>query len=384
MNAARVLSEEIPLELRQLPAPSAQLRASVIIPARDESASIVAALDALAAQRDLGGEPLDPARFEILLLANNCRDDTASLARAWGAAHQSIALHVVESHFETERACVGYARRVAMNAACFRLHPRDAATSGPRAICSTDADTRVSPFWIAHILEELRLGADAVGGRILLARETGDQTTRKTYLLDTAYRLLAARLEAKIDPQPGDPWPRHFQFFGASMAIAPEVYARIGGLPRARCLEDMALEAELLRRDLTVRHSPHVVALTSARRAGRVETGLSTQLSEWATRAHWLVPSSEEIAWRARLKRQLRAQFFARELDNCGEIAAALEICPLALREKMTGARFFGALWSEVWESAWSNSALRAQWSPIGVEAALAQLRAMLRGAVPK
>lgn len=372
-------------EFCELPPPAPALRASVVIPARDEAAHVVCALDALRDQRDLNGIRFDPALYEVLLLANNCRDATAQVARKWGAAHPEFALHIIEARFAGPNACVGYARRMAMNAACYRLSR--SRSDEPRAICSTDADTRVSAFWLAHLLEEFRLGADAVGGRILLNRHAGDAATRATYLLDTAYRLFAARLEAKIDPQSGDPWPRHFQFFGASLAVAPDVYARIGGLPRARCLEDVALENELLRRDLTVRHSPNALALTSARRDGRVETGLSTQLDEWARRENvWLVPSGEEIAWRARLKRRLRTQFFARSRTplETDELARALLLPPKVLALLLHRSEFFGELWAQTWELAWSNPALRARWPAIPVARALQQLRAMLRGVVPK
>ena len=375
MNRARRFSLEFFSPFCDLPAPNPQLVASIIIPARDETSNICATLDALRAQRDLNGEPLGTDNFEIILLANNCRDATAQCARDWAARHSHVALHVVEIEWDKTRACVGLARRALMNAACFRLQTL-APSHSPRAICSTDADTRVSPFWLAHTLEELRRGADAVGGRILLSREGSDAATRRVYLLDTAYRLLGARLESALDPQICDPWPRHFQFFGASLAIRPEIYARIGGLPEVRCLEDMSLEAELVRRDCCVRHSPHVVALTSARRDGRVETGLSTQLQEWAeSESVWQVPSGEEIAARARLKRRLRAQFDALGAPkDVGFLAQDLGVAAEELQQQLERATHFGELWLVV------ERHLDMRWKPVAVEVALAQLRAMLVG----
>ena len=372
VNRARLISPEFP-QFSQMPAPARQLTACVIVPARDEADTIRAALDALAGQLALNGEPLDCRSFEILLLANNCCDETAAIARHWAARHKSVALHVVEMRFEAARACVGLARRALMNAACARLQslpPMDA----PRAICSTDADTRVSPYWLAHTLEEMRLGAEAVGGRILLARDGDDMATRRAYLLDTAYRLLRARLESALDPRSNDLWPRHFQFFGASMAIRPDVYAQVGGLPAVRCLEDMALASELARRDCLVRHSPNVVARTSARRQGRVETGLSTQLQEWADSAGaWLVPSGAEIAARARLKRQLRAQFMALEPPtDLACLADNLGVAASRLRQQLETATYFGELWQQI------EPYLETRWKPVPVEVALAELRAML------
>ncbi len=377
MNRERLIPLEVFPQFFALRAPAPQLVASVIIPARDEAAGICATLDALGAQSDLNDAPLNPAIYEIILLANNCRDNTATLARGWAARHPDIALHVVEIEWHAEQACVGQARRALMNAACARLLSLPE-IEAPRAICSTDADTRVSPFWIAHTLEEMRLGAEAVGGRILLQRESEADPTRRAYLLDTAYRLSRARLESAIDPIAADPWPRHFQFFGASLAIAPDVYARIGGLPIQRCLEDMALEAELTRRDCAVRRSPNVVALTSARRQGRVETGLSTQLQEWAdSDGSWLVASGGEIAWRARLKRGLRAQFARLGTpDDLEGLAAELNLSSQQLTRCLAAAPTFGALWLNIEERLNSQKI----WAPVEVETALAQLRAMLGG----
>lgn len=378
MNRVRRPLEVFP-QFCPLPAPTRQLTASVIVPARDEAANIAAALDALVAQRDLNDEPLDASTFEIILLANNCRDATAQIARSWAARHSRVALHVVEMRFDTARACVGLARRALMNAACTRLQIL-APSDSPRAICSTDADTRVSPYWIAHTLEEMRLGAEAVGGRILLARDGSDVSTRRAYLLDTAYRLLRARLESALDPRSGDPWPRHFQFFGASMAIRPELYAAVGGLPDVRCLEDMALEAELVRRDCFVRRSPNVVAMTSARRDGRVETGLSTQLQEWAEAdGAWLVPSVEEIAARARIKRRLRSQFLALEAPTDLEsLADTLGVAASRLQQQLEAATHFGELWQNI------ERDLEGRWKPVAVEVALAELRAMLASRIEK
>ncbi|MBC8082626.1 MAG: hypothetical protein H7Z21_05385, partial [Hymenobacter sp.] len=59
--------------------PAAGLLLSVIIPARDEAENLPATLAALAAQTTLRGQPLDPASYEILVLANNCRDQTAAV-----------------------------------------------------------------------------------------------------------------------------------------------------------------------------------------------------------------------------------------------------------------------------------------------------------------
>ena len=173
-----------------------------------------------------------------------------------------------------------------MNEACRRL--RRSAGSGRRVgvIASTDGDTRVAPDWIAATLAEVASGADAVGGRIVTADDTAwppglERLARR----DDAYQRLRSRLEHVIDPDEADPWPRHHQHFGASLAITVDAYRRVGGLPPEPFLEDEALVRALRRHDLRMRHSERVSVVTSSRRRGRVAVGLSWQLREWAARA---------------------------------------------------------------------------------------------------
>lgn len=357
-----------------LPPPSPHLRASVVIPARDEECGITRALDALAHSCDGLGRRLDPRTWEVLLLCNNCRDDTARVARQWAARRPDVALHVVEAWFDKGEANIGTVRRALMDAACARLESLPDAAS-PRFIASTDADTRAVRDWLWEQARAIEAGADAVGGRIFV-EPNGNGPTRKAYLFDTAYRLQAARLESALDPQPHDPWPRHFQFFGASLSLTPRAYRRVGGVPPVPCLEDMALERELVRADIRIRHSPRVRAVTSARHNGRVACGLSSQLRQWneleSEERLWLVPSGEEIAFKARARRQLFLAF--QDQTQTPVVADALGVCPLELREQISDATHFGALWEDVWNAA----PIRANWRPVPVGVALEQLRALL------
>ncbi len=377
----------LPNSLSRLPLPSRALQACVIIPARDEAQNIAATLAVLLHQRDLDGSPLDLARFEILLGCNNCRDATAAIARQFAQNHPQFALHVVEMTLAGADANVGTARRLLMDAACARLQQVD--SREPHAICSTDADTRVSSTWITAILAEIAAGAEAVGGRVLVAAAPGPNPARAAYLRDTAYRLYAARLENLLDPQSADPMPRHFQFFGASLALTPRAYGLVGGLPRVPCLEDVQLEAALQRADVPLRHSPHVRVWTSARAQGRVEIGLSSQLREWeafgAQKRAWLVPSAPELEarWSARRAlRMLHAQISSgqnceRELEILGR---ELRLNPRWLAARARKTRFFGALWSDIERALDTDSRFRARFAPVPVEVALKQLRARLEG----
>lgn len=357
-----------------LPPPSRLLCASVIIPARDEECGVTRALDALAHSCDNEGRRLDPRRWEVLLLCNNCRDDTARVARGWSARRPDVALHVVEAWFDKGEANIGTVRRALMDAACARLESL-AGAALPRFIASTDADTRVARDWLWENACAIEAGAGAVGGRIFVEPD-GDWPTRRAYLLDTAYRLLAARLESALDPQKSDAWPRHFQFFGASLSLTTRAYRKVGGVPPVPCLEDMALERELLRADVPIRHSPRVRAFTSARYDGRVACGLSSQLREWneleSEEKLWLVPSGEEIAFKARTRRQLFLAF--QDKAPFPVVANALGVCPLELREQLNAATHFGALWEDVWQGA----PIRANFRPVAVGVALEQIRGLL------
>ena len=336
---------------RQLPPPRAALRASVIIPAKDEADNLPATLAALAAQTDLRGRPLPPATFEVIVLANNCADDTAATVRRVARQLPRLALHVAELHLPPAEAHVGQARRLLMDEACYRLQ---LAGRPVGLIASTDADTRVAPTWLAANLAEIEAGADAVGGRILTdSPRLGACPVRRTQLRDVAYHLLRARLERLLDPNPADPWPCHHQHYGASLALTARAYQLVGGLPVVRFLEDEALWQALRRHDLRLRHSPTVQVVTSDRQCGRVEIGLSWQLRQWAhlsqerqePRVEW--PAELAALWQAR--NQLRVWWLGGSSppDFAG-ILELMAISPDGLQEEMKQAATFGECWEQL------------------------------------
>ena len=72
-------------------APSASLRASVVVPARDEEDLVGACLRALAAQAGVG-----PEEYEVLLVLDRCTDGTEARAAEVAAAHPALRLHTLE------------------------------------------------------------------------------------------------------------------------------------------------------------------------------------------------------------------------------------------------------------------------------------------------
>ncbi len=258
--------------------PLSRCEVCIILPARDESARIEKCLLALARQIDLRGFPIPSDRYEVIVLANNCGDRTASLARAFGRRHPGFVLHVVEMKLSPERSFVGCARKLLMDEACRRLLALGR-TKG--VIASTDADSFVESTWVAAILKEVQAGADAVGGRITADREERlrlSPSAERTYLRKVAYDFLLAELEHLIDPDPFDLFPRHANHIGASIAVTAATYAAIGGLPNVLEEEDAALYKAIVRSGARFRHSLDVRVTTSARLDGRVKHGFATGL----------------------------------------------------------------------------------------------------------
>ncbi len=270
--------EALPIKLSIVAPPRSGCVLSVVIPVRDEEASLPATLEALASQLDADGSPLDPDLYEIILLVNNSVDRSAEIARAFASRHPALVLHVAEIDLPDQEAHVGRARRLLMDTAAGRLP-----ASG--LIATTDADTVVAPDWIAMMLAEFEAGADAVAGRILVdpaGFAEHDGAARRFHLLDVTYRSLVAELEARLAPDPHDPWPRHFQHFGPSIAVTITAYRRAGGMPPLPSLEDVAFYNALRGIGARIRHSPAVRVVTSARPAGRTGFGFAVQLGMWA------------------------------------------------------------------------------------------------------
>ncbi|MGI4733748.1 MAG: glycosyltransferase [Janthinobacterium lividum] len=386
---------------RQLPAPAATLQACVIIPAKDEAHHLPATLAALAAQTELHGALLPAGCLEVIVLANNCCDCTADVVRQFASCYPALAVHVAELQLPGELAHVGQARRLLMDAAAQRLE----ATAGPTGlILSTDADTLAAPDWLAACRAEVAAGAVAVGGRILTSPGTFEtQSTelapadaevmtvadlaavRRTQLRDATYHLLRNQLESQLDPCQHDPWPRHHQHFGASLAITVAAYRQVGGLPVVRYLEDEALWRALCRQDLPVRHSPRVRVRTSARQQGRVEVGLSWQLREWATHAQEQrepevdCPRQLAALWQAR--RELRAWWQGQSQPTPAgfrEWALMLGVQAGEMHDKLKGAKTFGEFW--YWVLGTRASAVLAQ--PYNTRVPLSKAIAWLREAV--
>ncbi|HEX3683126.1 MAG TPA: glycosyltransferase [Bryobacteraceae bacterium] len=374
-------------------APSSQLQACVVLPARNEEELLPAALHALAEQKTLEGKPLPHDAYEILLLINNSIDRTRCVAESFQRLYPSLRLHVLERNFGKSHAHIGHVRRLLMDEACRRLETLGRCEG---LILSTDSDSRVAPNWICRNSDEIARGAQAVGGRIVVLPcelDAMHPMTLEIYRQDHLYRRLVSWVEDRCDPEPHDPWPRHYQHFGASLAITPRAYRAAGRMPPRRYLEDVAFYNALLRHDIRLRHSNRVRVFTAGRLKGRTRFGLSRQLKDWQAPRKRLpclrVESARFLAELFQTRRQLRRLWLDRPhtTQNCrllaDDLAAALGVSAQWLVDRTQAARYFGLLLSDVrfyerFRKMWPNAARLEK-----LERAVQELRIAFEAAHP-
>lgn len=385
------LPKESPYEVLSQPLvqspPSPQCEVCVIVPVQNEAETLESTLAALANQIDLESHPLDSTRYEIILLANNCSDNSAALAQRFASYHPTLALHVVEKTLPATDAYIGRVRQILMDEAYRRLI---ALGQKRGVIASTDGDTQVAPTWIAATLHEIACGADAVGGRIVTDRASRaalDSYARACYLREVGYCYLVAELETYLDADPDDVWPRHYQHYGASLAVTAEMYEQAGGMPPVRTPEDVAFYRALVRVNAHFRHSPLVRVTTSARQTGRTNIGLANQLNEWTAMGQrqqpFLVKSVAEIETRLRARHGLRV-LWERILDGYQPI---IEVAPLAntlgiathwLTNELAQPHSFGLLFERVEQRQQQEGIWWQRWSGVKIEQAIWELRVRL------
>ena len=360
--------------------PDPQLHVSVVIPARNEANHLEQALNALRNQRQRNGASVPASTYEVLLLLNNCTDHSVAVAQAYQQRYPDFPLYVAIVHLPTDKANVGTARRMLMDAACWRLRQ----VGRPNGIiASTDADTMVDAYWIDQIRAEIERGCEVVGGRILTCPD--GRLVRLNHLRDVTYRMLIAQLEACLDPQPADPWPRHFQHFGASLALTCAAYERVGGLPNVPHLEDEALYRALLRTDTPIRKSPQVRVTTSTRTLGQVDVGFSEQLRYWEalneTSQSQLVEAPQAIYQRLLNRHRLRTIWQKRHAgqpaDALTRIATDLLVEADWLGYQLNQATYFGQLWEDI-ENRQATGSWASYWQPVPVKTAISELRLLV------
>ena len=309
----------------------------VAIPARDEAAEIHHSLHALSRQT----VPID---FVVLCL-NNCCDNTAAVVRAH-AGQLPFPLHVIEVTLPESCASAGQARRIAMDYAAILA-------GGDGVLLTSDADARVPPGWVAANLAALEVGAEVVAGRIVIDPDGAEALPAHLHAFGALQRVYAALLDeicALVDPDPADPWPRHEEESGASIAATVAAYARAGGMPAVALGEDRAFFDALRRIDARIRHSLEVSVIVSARVEGRARGGMADTMRRRIGRPDPYLDERLEpavdVLRRARLRRLLRGPWSMPE-RAVTSVAGRIGLGAARLSELLK-TPYFGAAWAAI------------------------------------
>jgi hypothetical protein len=374
--------------------PLPQCEVCVIIPVQNEEELLEGCLNALAYQVDLEGKPLNPARYEAILLANNCTDNSVAIAQRFSKRNRHFRLHIIERTLPPSEAYIGRVRQLLMDEAYYRLLGLGLAGLGNKhgIIASTDGDSRVSSTWIAATLLEISQGVDAVGGRIVaddLSCDALDSSVKKRYLQGDYYHQLKIELETYLDPNPFDTFPRHAQHYGASLAVTAQMYKHAGGMPSVRTPEDVEFYRALLRVGAKFRHSPLVQVTTSARQTVRTEGGFAAQLNEWETMSAqnrpFLVESAEAIATQFKARCQLRNLWecilngYQHTVKDVIFLADTIGITPQWLLSQLTQPHSFELLFERIEQRQQQDGIWRQRWSLVSLEQAIADLNTYLQ-----
>jgi hypothetical protein len=247
----------------------------VAVPAKNEEEKLPHLLAALARQTWCRAqtEPLI-----VVVVLNNCTDLTRDAAFRAASNMPTLQLELIEVELPPEAAHVGTARHLAMTRAL------EVCSARPGVLLSTDADAIPDDNWVEANLSAIAAGADAVGG-LLYGNKQEEGRLGIGFQVRAAsvaeYGSLSDRLASLIDPLPHDPWPRHRDHTGASLAVRADFYRAVGGLPPLPRREDLALVSKILAANGKLVHPLDVRVEVSARLIGRAQGGMADCLRTW-------------------------------------------------------------------------------------------------------
>lgn len=304
------------------------------IPVRNEEAQIGACLQSLCNQT---------RKFDrLVLLLNNCTDATADICNRFRSRVHGIEIHEVT--LQGSLASAGEARRRALELA---------GDNGREAIIlTTDADAILPPSWVDQNVREIAAGADAVCGMAEIhsqdaamnPRALREDDRRETFLLSILDEMMSI-----LAPDAFDPWPRHQQQSGASIAVRSSALDCAGGPPRVAAGEDRALIEQLRLIDARIRHAPDILVHVSGRLEGRAVGGMAETIKRRLICQDNLTDAKLEPAIDAYRRALALARLIAaweQKIDRMS-LAQDLLIQPGEMRS-ILNAEFFGRAWSRL------------------------------------
>lgn len=218
----------------------------IVVPAQNEEASIEPCMESIRRSCETA-RLLD---YWIVIVADACTDDTVPRGRRAIKGDGQV--------LETDVKSAGSARRLGVDAALAHFGDKDLKQIW---LANTDADTLVSPDWIAVQLRLANAGIAAVAGIVKL-KEGGTlaahELYRATYLTS--------------------PDGTHGHVHGANLALRADAYVDAGGWAHRALAEDHCLWNRLKCRGWRLSSPVASVVVTSARLIGRARGGFADTL----------------------------------------------------------------------------------------------------------
>ncbi len=305
----------------------------VAIPVKNEEKIIGACLQSLAAQT---------MKFDrLVLLLNNCNDGTLQICNEIRARLAGVEIY--QEHLQGNLASAGEARRLA-----FQYATRPYAEA---ILLTTDADAVPERAWIEKNVAEITAGAQAVCGAIeidpleaaCIAHLQQDDAREKSLL------ALLDEITSLLNPDPFDPWPRHQQQSGASIALRSDILLLAGGPPHVAACEDRLLIEKLRLVDARIRHAPTIRVRVSGRMEGRAAGGMAETLARRMIKQDALTDEKLEPAIDALRRASAQARLRAvRQGDAAATSLAADLLISSADMHRALHASFFGQAWAEI------------------------------------
>jgi len=81
--------------------------------------------------------------------------------------------------------------------------------------------------------------------------------------VECAYAAALDKIASILVPEAWDPWPRHTEHSGASIAVTLAAYRLVGGMPPAPIAEDRRFFAALRAAGARIRHAPEIAVVVS-------------------------------------------------------------------------------------------------------------------------
>lgn len=288
MSLIRIVAHRQP---RAPHASSDAARFLVLVPAHDEELLLPGCLESLQRLR------YPAERLDIVVIADNCRDRTADIARAAG-------VQCLERNAPTDP---GKPRAIAWALGQLPVRSYD-------AVVIVDADTEVDADFAVHLAQASPLATKVLQPYNGVSNETQNALTRMAAVLSMANHGLAYVLKTRA--QLTVP-------LSVGMCIGTDVLAKYGWTVHTIC-EDWELYAQLTVRGVPIEEVPD--ARIHAQEAATLQAS-KTQ------RRRWTAGKLAVLLEHARSLLQSRHTSVAQKIDTLGELSApgpALHLCIVA------------------------------------------------------